>query len=71
MKPVAHQAWPVVCSLEVLDHSPLILALHSAPRAVGYATELAKGIRVMYPHQFHDLGRFQRGYHMKKLQTFG
>ena len=58
MTPVAHQAYPVVHGSQVIDHGALVLALLSAPMAVGYATEVAKGIWVVYPHQSHDLGRF-------------
>ena len=59
---VAHQAQPVVHSLQVIDHSPLILALLPTPGAVGYATEVAEGIWAVYPHQSHNLWRLRRWY---------
>ena len=69
MTSVAHQAQPVVHSLQVIDHGSLVLALIPAPGSVGYATEVVEGIWVMFPHQSHNLWRLRRWYHTKEFEA--
>ena len=54
--------------LEVVDNCSLILALLSAPRAVGHPIKAAQCI--MYAHQAHNLWGLQQGYHSKESQAF-
>ena len=47
---ITHQAQPVVCSLQVVDHHPFILALFPTPGAVGEAGKMLEGMLVMDTH---------------------
>ena len=44
--------------VKVIHNCALILAHLPTPQAVGQATEVVEGIRVVYLHQSYDLWRF-------------
>ena len=68
MTSAAHQAQPVVHSLQVIDHGPLILALLPTPGAVGYATEVFRSCIPISPITFRDS---EGGTAQKNLRPLG